>query len=604
MNNLKIEANIFEKNYTMKQVMQNDDIILEISPINNGVLVDLIGATLTLNWLNADNTIVVIDNSYMSISYGKVIVNLPRDCTRIVGIARFELVIINSNKQKSTFPFTIEVIGSVYQNQEASKNVATVIEKIVEANTQASTILEQVIQTTKTINNLITSGGTIKSYDETLKTDSKYVIGGINEINETLTKKIDYKNSFPIEYYGGKANNSSFDNYNAYIRAINDEKCISILLSKGQYYFSKIVLYNGKNIVGLGVLSSEIVAMNSSEPNFIYLNNGPIAYSLYKGLKIAGNKNNPNQNGFYAYGLPQDAPPYHGGFWCNIMQDVYISNFTGVQMHFEGYDPRNNSLVPNQFCTFINVRAFGDSTSKNVIEILPQNGQFVFTNCQFDNATTGYYNIYAKNVDLLFNILTCQHSDNGVYQEGGTITMLHPWFEVCKNPITTNNKGTTFGGGLTIEGGTFRNCAMDEGTRICKTSSRSMISFNNILFMGNKVQTVFENESNEISTVIHSNLYFGLGYTTMFTKTYNVISAINGVLKINTNKMNYVSSCDVTSIVLGNYATSINEIFCMVLGGSTVNFTGTNFINPMSVTSNKYFKLNLIDGKCLIQVLN
>lgn len=458
----------------------------------------------------------------------------------------------------------------------------------------------------------------IKVYSDTNDTVDLIVAGGyyggytsahteqiVTDVQNNLSKKIDYRNTFPIEYYGGKANDATFDNYNAYMLAINDSKCATILLSKGNYYFSKIILYNAKNIVGEGMLNTNIIAMDSAEPNFIYLNKGPIAYNLYKGFKITGNKNNPNQNGVYAYGLPQDDTPYHGGFWCNIMQDVYISNFTGVQMHFEGYDPRSSSLVPNQFCTFINVRAFGDSTSKNVLEIISQNGQFMFINCQFDSANTGYYNIYAKGADCIFELLTCQHSDNGIYQEGGTLTIIHPWFEVCKNPITTNNSGTTFGGTITVDGGTFRNCAMGTGTRICKTSSRSLIDFRNVMFMGAMIQTVFENDNDEISSVTTHNLYFALGYTTLFSKTYNLISAnASNELKVNTNKMCYVASGNVTTITLGNYTTMLKELYMFALSGAGVVFSGVNFINPQTVAGNKYFKLNLIDGKWLITVLN
>lgn len=427
----------------------------------------------------------------------------------------------------------------------------------------------------------------------------------ITGVETNLSKKMNYGNEYPIEFYGGKADDISFDNYDAYMLAVNDPKCCTVVLGKGKYYFSKIPLYNQFNIIGQGMLNTEIIAMQSSNTGFIYLNKGPVAYNLYKGFKVTGNKNNANQTGFYLYGTGLDDTPYHGGFWCNIMQDIHISNFTNCQLHMEGVDPRSSALMPNQFNTLINVRAFGDSNAKNVCELWSQNGQTLMLNCQFDSATTSYYNLHCKGVDLHADLLTCQHSDNGFYQEGGCITLTHPWFEVCKNPFYTNNSGTSFGGSLVVNGGTFRNCGVDVGSRICKTSSRSIIDIRNVMFMGSQVQTVFENDNDEISNITTDGLFFSLGYVTMYSKTYNLISAnANNELKINTNKMCYVASGTVTNVILGNYNPCLKELYMFALSGAGVVFSGSNFINPQTVAGNKYFKLNLIDSKWLITVLN
>lgn len=135
MRNINFKIDINKQNYIYEDCMQNDDIVLKITLLENGIPYNLRTNKVKLNWLKADGTFVLI-NTTKEINIINNVVNiiLPRDCTRAIGVANFELSIVDiNNKQVSTFPLSIEVIGSVLSgNKEPSKNLVTVIEELKE----------------------------------------------------------------------------------------------------------------------------------------------------------------------------------------------------------------------------------------------------------------------------------------------------------------------------------------------------------------------------------------------------------------------------------------------------------------------------------------
>ena len=133
MRYIKTKLDINKQNYTKMECMQNDDISLEVTLLENGVAYDLKNTTIVLNWLKADNKFVIISDNSIVINNNIVTIKLLRDCTRAIGESKFELNITdNSSKQISTFPLSVDVTGSVLGAGEASKNVVTVVEELKE----------------------------------------------------------------------------------------------------------------------------------------------------------------------------------------------------------------------------------------------------------------------------------------------------------------------------------------------------------------------------------------------------------------------------------------------------------------------------------------
>lgn len=228
MRNINLKIDINKQNYIYEDAMQNDDITLQITLFENGTPYNLGTNTVTLNWLKADGTFVLI-NTTKEISIINNVVNiiLPRDCTRAIGEVAFELSIKDTNgKQISTFPLSIEVIGSVLSgNKEPSKNLITSIEelenvidnKINQANakkTELDTSIENAQDDINTINSAGNRTYTIPSTawvgtEPNLSYILEHNLGGENLIvgvidNDTkLSSMPDYKSidSMKIELY-------------------------------------------------------------------------------------------------------------------------------------------------------------------------------------------------------------------------------------------------------------------------------------------------------------------------------------------------------------------------------------------------------------------
>lgn len=138
MRNITTKLDINKQNYIKLDCMQNDDINLIMTLLENGVSYDLKNKTITLNWLKADSKVVIITSNRIVVNSNNVTIKLLRDCTRAVGQAKFELVIKdNASTQISTFPLSIDVTGSVLDNNEASKNVLTTMEDLENTIKQA-----------------------------------------------------------------------------------------------------------------------------------------------------------------------------------------------------------------------------------------------------------------------------------------------------------------------------------------------------------------------------------------------------------------------------------------------------------------------------------
>lgn len=146
MRKIQTKLDINKQNYLKLDCMQNDDINLQVLMLENGLSYSLAGKTISINWVKGDNTFVMISGSTaITITNNLITINLLRDCTRAVGESRFELVIKdNASKQVSTFPFSIDVVGSVLATSGASKNVVTVIEELDKTLGEAKVVIDKI----------------------------------------------------------------------------------------------------------------------------------------------------------------------------------------------------------------------------------------------------------------------------------------------------------------------------------------------------------------------------------------------------------------------------------------------------------------------------
>jgi hypothetical protein len=231
MRYIKTKLDINKQNYIKLDCMQNDDISLEVTLLENGVAYPVKNNVITLNWLKADNTFIVISGSRITISNNVVTINLLKDCTRVVGESRFELVIKDSaSKQVSTFPFSIDVVGSVLGTSESSKNVVTVIEELDKTLDEAQVVIDKINAkgngvftipssawvgtipnlTYRITHNMISKNLIISTVDtdtqESMPNDFKYI--DMNTIELRSTTKTNITVAINANYYSGKDANT------------------------------------------------------------------------------------------------------------------------------------------------------------------------------------------------------------------------------------------------------------------------------------------------------------------------------------------------------------------------------------------------------------
>lgn len=217
MRTIKIKADTYRQDYNYRECKQNDDIPLEITLFEGGVSLDLSECTVMLNWIKADNTVVAIAGDTINVIDNIVSAILPRDCTRAVGQAKFELVITdNTSKQISTFPLSLEIIGSVIQGQQASNNVATLTEELNNANIAA-------INTKDELQNVIATAD-LTTYASQ---------GQMQEVNEQLAEKMNNTKGTETDKYTDIFVGNSAKSANGYTKLPN-----GFLLQWGEYYGS------------------------------------------------------------------------------------------------------------------------------------------------------------------------------------------------------------------------------------------------------------------------------------------------------------------------------------------------------------------------------
>lgn len=397
-----------------------------------------------------------------------------------------------------------------------------------------------------------------------------------------------YNDTINLNQLGAKVNDNTYDCYDIFSKAIK-KGITNIKLLDGNYYFSRIILPSSININGNGYMKTSINALLSQYSHFISLDYGVIANTKIKNLKINGNLNNNEQTGLYIYALPSNNS--NGGLWNTIFEDLEIRNFTENQIYFKGYDPNNTHLVVNQFITFNNINAIGNANAKDVLKIEEQQGQFLFNNCRFDNASDDYYNINIEYGDVLFNMLTTQNCKNAIRSKGSNIQINHPWIEnITDCIITCEDNQTTFGSTISIINGTIRNSSNTSDKFAFYVTSRTILNIKNVSFLNSATQTVIKNRnSNDESLTIIEDCLFSQSINEMYNSPYDYVS-ISDTLTINTNRITRINaSQNVTTINVGSWVKSHKSFNCYA--HEDLTFSGTNFVNPQTIEKGTNFIL-------------
>lgn len=136
-NRIIVNLDTSKSQYNIFECKQNDDLILEANIFENGIEKDVTTKAITINCTRADGTYVV-QNTDITRDKNKIIANLKRDFTRVAGLDKLEIVLLENEKQNTTFDFNILVKPSVLKAAvEESKDTVIILEelgnKIVEA---------------------------------------------------------------------------------------------------------------------------------------------------------------------------------------------------------------------------------------------------------------------------------------------------------------------------------------------------------------------------------------------------------------------------------------------------------------------------------------
>lgn len=183
-NTIKILVDLKKEIYRFDQAQQGDDVILDLTILENGVAKDLTGETVELIYINANNTIASVTGDKVVVNGNNVKITCPRDCTRSYGIAKFQLKIINTY-QVSTFPIALTIVPGVDQNQQISQNISTILEDLTAKNIECG-------ETLNSLNEWVATHGDIVALDTRLTAAEGTIINHTSQLADiTINKKVD-----------------------------------------------------------------------------------------------------------------------------------------------------------------------------------------------------------------------------------------------------------------------------------------------------------------------------------------------------------------------------------------------------------------------------
>lgn len=140
-NTIRMLVDLKKETYRFDQAQQGDDVVLDITLLENGVAKDITGKTVELIYINANNTVASVTGDKVIVTGNNIKITCPNDCTRSYGIAKFQLKIIGTY-QVSTFPIALTIVPGVNQGQPVSQNISTILEQLTAKNIECKETLE------------------------------------------------------------------------------------------------------------------------------------------------------------------------------------------------------------------------------------------------------------------------------------------------------------------------------------------------------------------------------------------------------------------------------------------------------------------------------
>lgn len=131
-----------KENYLVAKCKQNDDLNLEASIFENGEALSLNNKEITIQALKANGKY-IIQNTDIAKNNNKITAELKKDFTRVSGTTKIEIVLVEGDKQNTTFSFYLEVGRSVIDGTVESDDSITALEKLQEAAIEIGRINEE-----------------------------------------------------------------------------------------------------------------------------------------------------------------------------------------------------------------------------------------------------------------------------------------------------------------------------------------------------------------------------------------------------------------------------------------------------------------------------
>ncbi len=242
----------------------------------------------------------------------------------------------------------------------------------------------------------------------------------------------------------------------------------TVYLPNGNYLIRQLIIRSGVRMKGASMLYTGITSFDDTNNALIVMptGSGPTRDVHFSDMNFYGNSGtftNGRRKGCFNFTSSGSG----SGLWESSFKNIYIHQFTGDGMHFEGSTTENDYTRTNQFITMEGVSIESVSplyttTNQNpyhALAIVGLNGQFAFNNCRFDGGpwvgsmpqppsvngiavyiggtTPGYINPAMIN----FNTCSFQTANTGVWIEScNNINMIGCWFESLENSISVKGQ--------------------------------------------------------------------------------------------------------------------------------------------------------------------
>lgn len=157
----KLNIDINKECYNNLKCNQNEDVNFKISLLKDNVYLDLSNLDFEMYFLNANNTLTVVDKTNISVIKDSnnndiLSIDLPQNCTKSSGVAKFQIEVSSNSKKLYTFALQVYVKESVFDNKQVSQNIILMMDNlkqlVLDLDAQKLTIEQFLKQAEATIN--------------------------------------------------------------------------------------------------------------------------------------------------------------------------------------------------------------------------------------------------------------------------------------------------------------------------------------------------------------------------------------------------------------------------------------------------------------------